>query len=180
MATNCAARYCRAGRNITCSRPSSGAAHDRDLAVHEGNLLSKQNETYDPRSTTIAAHVGSGVCTKSAEPDHLAVRYPGVPEEGGRRQGHLKLGDAFYRQKLFKESMAEVIRSIKLGAETRKRTLSSATACSRSGPRQGAQSVPQGIEISPEYPDLFNALGLTYLKMERAGTRSTPSTARWR
>jgi len=136
---------------------------------HEGNLLSKQNETYDPaidddRLRTLVRRLHEE--RKSRITSLFDIRESLKKEADAR--AHLKLGDAFYRQKLFKESMAEVIRSIKLGAETSEAYAILGNCLLALGDHDKAlKAFHKGIEISPEYPDLFNALGLTYLKMER-------------
>lgn len=136
---------------------------------HEGKMLSKQSELYD-----------SGL-----NKDDLRLLVRRLHEERKARitslldirstlrktsdsRAHLRLGEAFYKQKLFHEAMAEVIRSIKLGMETSQAYSILGNCLLAVGDSDKAlKSFQKGLELSPEYPDLHNDLGTTYLQLER-------------
>jgi Flp pilus assembly protein TadD len=136
---------------------------------HEGDLLSKQNELYDPslgkddlRSLVRRLHDER----KQRITSLLDIRETLKKTADGR--AHLKLGEAFFKQKLFKEAMAEVIRSIKLGSETSKAySILGACLLAVGDYDKALKSFNKGLELSPEYPDLHNDLGETYLRLER-------------
>ncbi len=136
---------------------------------HEGDLLSKQNERYDPslgkddlRSLVRRLHDER----KQRITSLLDIRETLKKTADGR--AHLKLGEAFFKQKLFKEAMAEVIRSIKLGSETSKAySILGACLLAVGDYDKALKSFNKGLELSPEYPDLHNDLGETYLRLER-------------
>lgn len=136
---------------------------------HEGDLLSKQNERYDP----------------SLGDDDLRLLVRRLHDERKQRitslldiretlkktadgPAHLKLGEAFFKQKLFTEAMAEVIRSIKLGSETSKAySILGACLLAVGDHDKALKSFNRGLGLSPDYPDLHNDLGETYLRLER-------------
>lgn len=136
---------------------------------HEGDLVSKQQEHYD----------------SSRSIDEVRALVKRLHEERRRRivslleirdalkkdvdgKSHLKLGEALYRQKLYKEAMAEVIRSIKLGHEDSGGYSILGNCLLALGDRDKAlKSFQKGIDLSPEYPDLYNDLGKTYLEVDR-------------
>jgi Flp pilus assembly protein TadD len=136
---------------------------------HEGNLLSKQSERYD-------SSIGA---------DDLRVMVRELHEERKGRltslldirevlkktadgRAHLKLGEALFKQKLFKEAMAEVIRAIKLGTDTSKAySILGASLLAVGDYDKALKSFRKGLDLSPDYPDLHNDLGETYLHLER-------------
>jgi tetratricopeptide (TPR) repeat protein len=136
---------------------------------HEGDLLSKQSERYDAsigadelRSLIRGLHEERKLRITSL----LEIRDSLKKAADGR--AHLKLGEAFFKQKLFKEAMAEVIRSIKLGLETSQAYSILGSCLLAVGDHDKAlKSFHKGLELSPEYPDLHNDLGETYLGLER-------------
>lgn len=135
----------------------------------EGNLLSKQHEYYD--SSVMQDQLPAMVRRIHDErklriTSLLKVRENIKNNVDGR--AHLKLGEALYKQKLFKEAMSEVIRSVKLGMEESQAYSILGNCLLALGDYDKAlKSFNKGIEISPEYPDLHNDLGVTYLKLER-------------
>ena len=136
---------------------------------HEGQLLSKQSELYDSalnkddlRSLVRRLHEER----KSRITSLLEIRTSLRKTSDSR--AHLRLGEAFYKQKLYNEAMAEVIRSIKLGLETSQAYSILGNCLLSVGDHDKAlKSFQKGLEISPEYPDLHNDLGQTYLELER-------------
>jgi tetratricopeptide (TPR) repeat protein len=136
---------------------------------HEGQLLSKQSELYDPaldkdnlRSLVRRLHEER----KSRVISLLEIRT--TLRKTSDSRAHLRLGDAFYKQKLYNEAMAEVIRSIKLGLETSQAYSILGNCLLSVGDHDKAlKSFNKGLELSPEYPDLHNDLGETYLALER-------------
>jgi len=136
---------------------------------HEGDLLSKQSERYDNslgkddlRSLVRRLHDER----KQRITSLLEIRQSLAKTADGR--AHLRLGEAFFKQKLFKEAMAEIIRSIKLGSETSKAYSILGSCLLAVGDYDKAlKSFQKGLELSPEYPDLHNELGENYLRLER-------------
>jgi len=136
---------------------------------HEGGLLSKQSERYDPtldndnqRSLVRRLHD-----ERKARITSLLEIRDALKKKGDSR-AHLRLGEALFKQKLFKEAMAEVIRSIKLGTETSQAYSILGNCLLSVGDYDKAlKSFQKGLEISPEYPDLHNDLGEAYLSLEQ-------------
>ncbi len=136
---------------------------------HEGNLLSKQLERYDStltndqvRATVRRVHDERRMRIASLLEIRDAIR------KGTDGRAHLKLGEALYKQKLYKEAMAEVIRSIKLGLESSDGYAILGNCLLSIGDREKAlKAFQKGIDISPEYPDLYNDLGRTLLELDR-------------
>jgi tetratricopeptide (TPR) repeat protein len=136
---------------------------------HEGTLLSRQSAPYDP----------------AAGPDGLRQLVRRLHEEFRLRltslidlrerlkkdvdgRAHLKLGEALYRQKLFREAMAEIIRSIKLGLEDAGGYSILGNCLLALGDHEKAlRSFQKGIELAPAYADLHNDLGVAYLRLEK-------------
>ena len=85
---------------------------------HEGSLLARQSTPYDPAMPPEALRV---MVRRLHDESRLRLtslidlRERLKKDVDGR--AHLRLGEALFRQKLFREAMAEVIRSIKLGLE---------------------------------------------------------------
>jgi tetratricopeptide (TPR) repeat protein len=136
---------------------------------HEGNLLARQSERYDPalapealRALVRRAHEGYRLRLTSLVDlrEHLKKDVDG--------RAHLKLGEALYRQKLFREAMAEVIRSVKLGLEDAGGySILGNCLLALGDPDKALRSFQKGIELAPAYADLHNDLGVAYLKLER-------------
>lgn len=136
---------------------------------HEGKLLSKQSERYDSSASPDAL---KGLVRrlhddrKARITSLLGVREAIKKSADGR--AHLKLGEAFYKQKLFKEAMSQVIRSIKLGREdSRAYSILGNCLLAMGDYEKALKSFSRGVALSPEYPDLHNDLGVTYMKLER-------------
>ncbi|MCK5406598.1 MAG: tetratricopeptide repeat protein [Candidatus Krumholzibacteria bacterium] len=142
---------------------------------HEGNLLSKQSERFDSslgkddqRSLVRRLHEER----KTRITSLLEIREALKKKSDSR--AHLRLGEAFFTQKLFNEAMAEVIRSIKLGMETSQAYSILGNCLIAIGDFDKAlKSFHKGLEISPKYPDLHNDLGEAFLKVERCRDAAT-------
>ncbi len=136
---------------------------------HEGTLLSRQAERYDDalapealRSLVRRAHDVYKLRLVSL----IDLRERLKKDVDGR--AHLKLGEALYRQKLYREAMAEVIRSIKLGLEDAGGYAILGNCLLALGDLDKAmRSFQKGIDLAPTYADLHNDLGRAYLKMEK-------------
>ena len=136
---------------------------------HEGRLLSKQVERYDSSLSADQLRNSVRECheeRRSRINSLLAIKNKLKKTEDGK--AHLKLGEALYRQNLFQESMTEIVRAVKLGVQE-SRAFSLLGNCLRAiGDYEKAiKSFRRGIEISPDYPDLHNDLGWTYLKAKK-------------
>ena len=136
---------------------------------HEGNLLSKQVESYDPSKLTeeIQALVRQNHDErKSRIKSLLDVSQKLVRMEDPR--AHLKLGEALYNQRLLKEAMSEVVRAIKLNVNDSKAFSILGNCLLFLGDRDRAiRAFQHGIEISSDYPDLHNDLGRAYLALKQ-------------
>ncbi len=136
---------------------------------HEGNLLSKQVESYDPLSSSEAVLSLARRCheeRKSRISSLLEVSTKLSKMEDAR--AHLKLGEALYHQYLLKEAMAEVVRAIKLGVKDSTAFSILGNCLLDLGDHDRAlRAFQHGLEISPKYPDLHNDLGRTYLGLKR-------------
>jgi tetratricopeptide (TPR) repeat protein len=136
---------------------------------HEGNLLTRQNAPYDG--------------TLTGEPLRALVRR--MHDEYRARllslldlrerlkkdvdaKAHLRLGEALYKQRLYREAMAEVIRSIKLGLEDAGAysILGNCLLALDDG-EKAMRAFQKGLELAPGYADLHNDLGVAHLKLER-------------
>lgn len=136
---------------------------------HEGTILSKQSERYDSAlgQADIRALVRR-LHEESKQRITSLVEIRDALKKTVDSRAHLKLGEAFFKQKLFKEAMAEVIRSIKLGSETSHAYSILGNCLLAVGDYNKAlKSFNKGLELSPEYPDLYNDVGQTYIKLER-------------
>jgi tetratricopeptide (TPR) repeat protein len=138
---------------------------------HEGTLLSKQVDSFDPSLSPDAARllVREYHEEKKSRINSL-LRIKEKLESVDDAKAHLKLGEALYHQSLFREAMAEVVRGLKLGAESSKAFSILGNALVAVGEFDKAiKAFRKGIEISPQYPDLYNDLGCGYLSQKRCG-----------
>jgi len=136
---------------------------------HEGGLLSRQNAAYD---ATMPSEALRALVRRLH--DEFRVRLTSLLDLRERLKkdvdgrAHLRLGEALYRQKLFREAMAEVIRSIKLGLEDAGGYSILGNCLLALGDHEKAlRSFQKGIELAPNYADLHNDLGVAYLKLEK-------------
>ncbi len=136
---------------------------------HEGTLLSRQSERYDAamapealRALVRRAHDVYKLRLVSL----IDLRERLKKDVDGR--AHLRLGEALYRQKLYREAMAEVIRSIKLGLEDAGGyAILGNCLLALDDHDKALRSFQKGIDLAPGYADLHNDLGRAYLKMEK-------------
>lgn len=136
---------------------------------HEGTLLARQSERYDsalaPEALRTLVRRAHDVYRLRLE-SLVDLRERLKKDVDGR--AHLKLGEALYRQKLFREAMAEVIRSIKLGLEDAAGYAILGNCLLALGDLDKAmRSFQKGIDLAPGYADLHNDLGRAYLKLEK-------------
>jgi protein O-GlcNAc transferase len=136
---------------------------------HEGNLLTRQNASYDGNVTGEALR---GLVRRLH--DEYRVRLTSLLDLRERlkkdvdAKAHLRLGEALYRQRLYRESMAEVIRSIKLGLEDASAYSILGNCLLALGDTEKAtRAFQKGLELAPGYADLHNDLGVTHLRLER-------------
>jgi tetratricopeptide (TPR) repeat protein len=136
---------------------------------HEGNLLSRQNAPYDG--------------AVSGEPlramvrrlhDEYRLRLTSLLDLRERlkkdvdARAHLRLGEALYKQRLYREAMAEVIRAIKLGLEDAGAySILGNCLLSLGDSEKALRAFQKGLELAPGYADLHNDVGVAYLKLER-------------
>jgi len=136
---------------------------------HEGELLSKQVEQYDPAMSPEQIRSFVREChdeRKSRINSLLEIREKLKKMEDPR--AHLKLGEALYHQNLFKEAMAEIVRAVKLGVQESKAFSILGNCLGAVGDHEKAiKSFKRGIELSPKYPDLYNDLGCTHLRIKK-------------
>jgi tetratricopeptide (TPR) repeat protein len=136
---------------------------------HEGTLLSRQTERYDASLTpeslrALVRRIHDVYQLRLTSLIDLRERLK--KDVDGR--AHLKLGEALYRQKLYREAMAEVIRSIKLGLEDAGGYSILGNCLLALGDLdKSLRSFQKGIDLAPNYADLHNDLGRAYLKMEK-------------
>lgn len=136
---------------------------------YEGDLLSTQSEAYDSslgddqlRALVRRIHDER----KSRVTSLLALRDQLKKDVDAR--AHLRLAQALYQRKLYREAMAEVIRSIKLGLEdSQGYSILGNCLLATDDLEKALKSFRKGVEIAPEYPDLYNDLGNTFLKLEK-------------
>lgn len=136
---------------------------------HEGSLLSKQVESYDSQmpEQEVRARVREVHDERKARIAMLLGIRASI-QKAADPKAHLKLGEALFKQKLFRESMAEVVSAIKLGQETSHAyALLGRSLVQTSSYEKALKSFRRGIDLSPRFPDLHNDLGVTYLKLER-------------
>lgn len=136
---------------------------------HEGSLVSKETERFDPTLSPEAARSLVRECheeKKSRINSLLTIRDNLEPVADPR--AHLKLGEALYRQSLFREAMAEVVRAVKLGAEdSRAYSVLGNSLVALGELDKAIKAFQKGIQISPNYPDVFNDLGRAFLRLKR-------------
>jgi protein O-GlcNAc transferase len=136
---------------------------------HEGTLLARQSERYDsalaPEALRTLVRRAHDVYRLRLE-SLVDLRERLKKDVDGR--AHLKLGEALFRQKLFREAMAEVIRSIKLGLEDASGYAILGNCLLALGDLDKAmRSFQKGIDLAPGYADLHNDLGRAYLQLEK-------------
>jgi tetratricopeptide (TPR) repeat protein len=136
---------------------------------HEGSLLSRQTASYDP---TVGPDALRTLVRRLH--DEYRVRLTSLIELRERLKkdvdgrAHLRLGEALFRQRLYREAMAEVIRSIKLGLEDAGGYSILGNCLLALGDHEKAlRSFQKGIELAPSYADLHNDLGVAYLRLEK-------------
>jgi tetratricopeptide (TPR) repeat protein len=136
---------------------------------HEGNLLARQSAPYDPALGLDALRL-----LVRRLHDEYRIRLTSLIDLRERLKkdvdgrAHLKLGEALYRQRLYREAMAEVIRSIKLGLEDAGGYSILGNCLLALGDNEKAlRSFQKGIELAPGYADLHNDLGVAFLKLDR-------------
>jgi tetratricopeptide (TPR) repeat protein len=136
---------------------------------HEGSLLSKEIEGIDPSLSPEVARSLVRDCheeKKSRINSLLAIK--DNLERIDDARAHLKLGEALYRQSLFREAVSEVVRAVKLGAEDSKAYAVLGNALIALGELDKAiKAFQKGIQLSPNFPDLFNDLGCAYARLKR-------------
>jgi len=136
---------------------------------YEGDLLSTQSEPYSSSlgDEELRAFVrGIHDERKSRVTSLLALRDQLKKDVDAR--AHLKLAQALFQRKLYREAMAEVIRAIKLGLEdsTGYSILGNCLLATEEF-EKALKSFRKGVEIAPDYPDLYNDLGNTFLRLEK-------------
>jgi tetratricopeptide (TPR) repeat protein len=136
---------------------------------HEGNLLTRQTTAYEG---TLAGDALRALVRRLH--DEYRARLTSLLDLRERlkkdvdARAHLRLGEALYRQRLYREAMAEVIRSIKLGLEDAGAYSILGNCLLALGDSEKAlRSFQKGLELAPAYADLHNDLGAAYLKLER-------------
>ena len=136
---------------------------------HEGSLLTRQNAGYDG---AVSGDALRGLVRRLH--DEYRVRLTSLLDLRERlkkdvdAKAHLRLGEALYRQRLYREAMAEVIRSIKLGLEDAGAYSILGNCLLALGDSEKAmRAFQKGLELAPGYADLHNDLGVAHLKLER-------------
>jgi len=136
---------------------------------HEGSLLSKEIESFDPSVLPDAARTlvrGYHEEKKSRINSLLTIKDKLESSEDAK--SHLKLGEALFHQSLFREAMSEVVRAVKLGAGQSKAFSILGNSLVALGEYEKAiKAFQKGLELSPDYPDLHNDLGCAYLHLKR-------------
>jgi Flp pilus assembly protein TadD len=136
---------------------------------HEGKLLSKRIEEYEPSLAPEKIRMLVRECheeRKGRINSLLSIKNKLKKTEDGK--AHLKLGEALFHQNLFRESMTEIVRAVKLGIQqSRAFSLLGNCLLAIGDYEKAIKSFQRGIEISPDYPDLHNDLGCTYLMAKR-------------
>lgn len=136
---------------------------------HEGSLLTRQNSSYDGAVNGDALR---GLVRRLH--DEYRVRLTSLLDLRERLKkdvdgkAHLRLGEALYRQRLYREAMAEVIRAIKLGLEDAGAYSILGNCLLALGDSEKAmRAFQKGLELAPGYADLHNDLGVAHLKLEK-------------
>jgi tetratricopeptide (TPR) repeat protein len=136
---------------------------------HEGNLLTRQNAPYDG---SVSGDALRAMVRRLH--DEYRVRLTSLLDLRERlkkdvdAKAHLRLGEAIYRQRLYREAMAEVIRAIKLGLEDAGAYSILGNCLLALGDSEKAmRAFQKGLELAPGYADLHNDLGVAHLKLER-------------
>jgi len=136
---------------------------------HEGNLLSRQHASYD---SNVSGEALRAMVRRLH--DEYRVRLTSLLDLRERlkkdvdARAHLRLGEALYRQRLYREAMAEVIRAIKLGLEDAGAYSILGNCLLALGDGEKAmRAFQKGLELAPGYADLHNDLGVAHLKLER-------------
>lgn len=136
---------------------------------HEGELLSRHGSPYDPAAGPEALRV-----LVRRLHDEFRLRLTSLIDLRERLKkdvdgrAHLRLGEALYRQRLYREAMAEVIRSIKLGFEDAGGYSILGNCLLALGDHEKAlRSFQKGLEMAPEYADLHNDVGVAFLRLEK-------------
>jgi len=136
---------------------------------HEGSLLTRQISSYDG---TVNGEALRSLVRRLH--DEYRVRLTSLLDLRERlkkdvdAKAHLRLGEALYRQRLYREAMAEVIRSIKLGLEDAGAYSILGNCLLALGDSEKAmRAFQKGLELAPGYADLHNDLGVAHLKLER-------------
>jgi len=136
---------------------------------HEGSLLSKQVEPFDPALPPETARTLVRGCheeKKSRINSLLTIKDKLESNEDAK--SHLKLGEALYHQSLYREAMSEVVRAVKLGAGQSKAFSILGNSLVALGEHEKAiKAFHKGLELTPDYPDLHNDLGCGYLRLKR-------------
>jgi len=138
---------------------------------HEGSLLSKQVDSFDPSLSPDAARllVREYHEEKKSRINSL-LRIKEKLEAVDDAKSHLKLGEALFHQSLYREAMTEVVRALKLGIEQSKAFSILGNSLIAVGEFDKAiKAFRKGIEISPQYPDLYNDLGCGYMSQKKCG-----------
>jgi tetratricopeptide (TPR) repeat protein len=136
---------------------------------HEGNLLSRRSAPYDG---TLAGDALRATVRRLH--DEYRARLLSLLDLRERlkkdvdARAHLRLGEALFKQRLYREAMAEVIRSIKLGLEDAGAYSILGNCLLALGDSEKAmRAFQKGLELAPGYADLHNDLGVAHLKLER-------------
>jgi len=136
---------------------------------HEGGMLTRQNASYDG---AVAGDALRSLVRRLH--DEYRVRLTSLLDLRERlkkdvdAKAHLRLGEALYRQRLYREAMAEVIRAIKLGLEDAGAYSILGNCLLALGDSEKAmRAFQKGLELAPGYADLHNDLGVAHLKLER-------------
>jgi len=136
---------------------------------HEGSLLTRQNSSYDG---TVNGEALRSLVRRLH--DEYRVRLTSLLDLRERlkkdvdAKAHLRLGEALYRQRLYREAMAEVIRSIKLGLEDAGAySILDNCLLALGDSEKAMRAFQKGLELAPGYADLHNDLGVAHLKLER-------------
>ncbi len=136
---------------------------------HEGSLLSRHTEHYDGdagpdamRAAVRRVHDAYRLRLTAL----LDLRERLKKDVDGR--AHLKLGQALFGERLYREAMAETIRSIKLGLEDAGGYGILGNCLLALGDLEKAtRSFQKGLELAPSYADLHNDLGVAHMKSDR-------------